>query len=81
MPPRTQNPVQSWQLRSRLSVEQAAQRIGIPPERYRAVVVLGDDRFNEPEIQRVLAVTGLAEDRLRAWERRPQGDPRISPAR
>ncbi len=40
MRPRTENPVQHWQLRSRLSAEQAAQRIGISPERYGAVVVL-----------------------------------------
>lgn len=71
--PRTQNPVQHRQLRSRLSVEQAAQRIGISAVRYRAVVVFGNDRFTEEEIQQVLTATGVAEDRLRAWEQRPQG--------
>jgi len=50
--PRTQNPVQYWQLRSRLSVEQAAQRIGISAARCRAVVVCGKGCFNEEEVQR-----------------------------
>jgi len=81
MPPRTQNPVQYWQLRSGLSVEQAAQGIGISPDRYRAVVVFGKDRFTGEELQQVLAATGVAEDRLRAREQRPQGDTRIPPAR
>jgi len=81
MPPRTQNPVQYWQLRSRLSVEQAAQRIGISPGRYRAVVVFGKERFTEEEIRKVLAATGIAEDRLRAWEQRPRGDTRNPHAR
>jgi len=81
MPPRTQNPVQYWQLRSRLSAEQAAQRIGISPDRYGAVVVLGKDRFTEEEIRQVLAATDIAEDRLRAWEQRPRGDTRNPPAR
>lgn len=79
--PRTQNPVQYWQLRHRLSVEQAAQRIGISPERYGAVVVLGTEHFTEGEIRQVLAATGIAEDRLRAWEQRPRGDARNPPAR
>jgi hypothetical protein len=39
--------VQYWQLRSHLSVEQAAQRIGIPRDRYRAVVVSRNDRFTK----------------------------------
>jgi hypothetical protein len=65
--------VQHWQLCSRLSVEQAAQRLGISSERYRALVVRGTERFTEEEIRRVLAETDIAEDRLRAWE---QGQPR-----
>lgn len=60
MRPRTENPVQYWQLRSRLSVEQAAERIGISPDLYRTVVVFGKSRFSEPEIQRVLAVRSPA---------------------
>jgi hypothetical protein len=80
MLPRTQNPVQFWQLHSRLSVEQAAKRIGIAPDRYRVVVVFGKDRFIEEEIHQVLAATGIAEDSLRAWEQRPKGDSRIPPA-
>src|SRR5579859_4630897 len=51
--PRTQNPVQYWQLRSSLSVEQAARRIGIPPDRYGTVVVLGTEHFTEAEIRKV----------------------------
>lgn len=81
MPPRTQNPIQHWQLRLRLTAEQAAQRIGISLERYRAVVVRGTERFTEEEIRRVLAETGIAEDRLRAWERRPVRGTRNPPAR
>ena len=81
MPPRTQNPVQYWQLRARLSVEQAAQRIGVSVARYRDVVVRGDEHFTEEEIRKVLATTGIAEDRLRVWEQRPQGDTRNPPAR
>ena len=42
--PRTQNPVQYWQLRKRLTVEQAAQRIGNSSDRYRSVVVRGTER-------------------------------------
>ena len=79
--PRTQNPVQHWQLRRRLSVEQAAHRIGISPDRYGEVVVLGNSRFTEEEIQRVLAATAIDEARLRQWERRPRGDTRNPPAR
>jgi cyanate lyase len=81
MHPQTQNPVQYWQLRSGLSIEQAAQRIGVTPARYRAVAVFGKERFTEEEIQQVLAATGIAEDRLRAWEQQSQGDTRIPPAR
>jgi hypothetical protein len=81
MPPRTQNSVQYWQLRSRLTVEQATQRLGISPERYGSVVVAGDERFTEEEIRKVIVVTGIAEDRLRAWEHRPRGDTRNPPAR
>jgi hypothetical protein len=81
VPPRTQNPVQYWQLRRHLSIEQAAQRIGISPDRYGAVVVHGDDHFTEEERRRVLAATGIAEDMLRAWEQRPRGDTRNPPAR
>jgi hypothetical protein len=78
--PRTQNPVQYWQLCSRLTVEQAAQRIGGSLGRYRAVVVRGTERFTEEEIRRVLAETSIAEDRLRAREKRPLGDTRNPPA-
>ena len=67
--------------RSRLTVEQAAQRIGISPDRYRAVVVLGKGRFTEDEIQQVLFVTGISEDQLRVWEQRSRGDTRNQPAR
>ena len=81
MHPQTRNPVQYWQLRSGLNVERAAQRIGISPDRYRAVVVFGKERFTEEEIRQVLAATGIAEDRLRAWEQRPRGDTRDPPAR
>lgn len=81
MPPRTQNPVQYWQLRARLSIEQAAQRIGISADRYGAVIVQGTEHFTEEEIRKVLAVRGIAEDRLRAWEARPRGDTRNPPAR
>jgi hypothetical protein len=73
--------VQYWQLRSRLSVEQAAQRIGISPDRYGEVVVLESAHLTEEEIRQVLAATGIAEDRLRAWEQRPRGDTRNPPAR
>lgn len=66
----TQNPVQRWQLSNRLSVEQSAQRIGVRSDRYRAVVVFGTERFTEEEIQKVLAATDIAEERLRTWERR-----------
>ena len=72
--PRTQNPVQFWQLRKRLTVEQAAHRNGIAVKRYRAVVVRGDSRFTEEEIRQVLTRTGIPEERLRAWEQRPRGD-------
>jgi hypothetical protein len=65
-PPRTQTPVQYWQLRERLSAEQAARRVGISADRYRAVVVIGTERFTEDEIRQVLAATGIAEDRLQA---------------
>lgn len=81
MPPRTQNPVQYWQLRSRLSVQQAVQRIGISAERYADVVVLGNARFTEDEIRKVLTATGIVEDELRAWEQRLQVDTRNPPAR
>jgi hypothetical protein len=79
--PRTQNPVQYWQLRSRLTDQQAADRIGLTLARYRAVVVSGESRFTEAEIQQVLSVTGIAEDRLRDWEQRPKGDVRNPLAR
>lgn len=78
--PRTQNPVQFWQLRKRLTVDQAAHRIGIHVERDRTVVVRGDSRFTEDEISHVLAATGIAEDRLRAWAKRPKGDRGCFPA-
>jgi hypothetical protein len=71
-----QNPVQYWQLRSGLSVEQAAQRVGISADRYRAVVVFGKVRCTEEEIQQVLAATSVAGDMLRAWEQRLRGDAR-----
>lgn len=80
-PPRTQNPIQYWQLRSCLTIEQAAQRVAISLDRYRAIVVFGKDCFTEEEIRRVLVVTGIAEDRLRAWEQRPRGDTRNPLAR
>lgn len=73
--------MQYWQLRSRLTVEQVARRTGIPADRYRAVVVFGEARFTEEEIRKVLAATGIDEDRLRAWEGRPRGDTRNPPAR
>jgi hypothetical protein len=44
-------------------------------------VVLGSEHFTEEEIRKVLAVTGIAEDRLRAWEQRPKGNTRNPPAR
>jgi hypothetical protein len=40
-----------------------------------------DNHFIEEERRRVLAATGIAEDRLRAWEQRPRGDTRNPPAR
>lgn len=80
MPPRTQSSVQYWQLRRRLRVEQAAQRIGITPDRYSAVVVLGTEQITEKELRKVLAATGIAEERLRAWKARPRQDTR-NPAR
>ena len=61
--PRTQNPVQYWQLRSRLTMQEAADRIGISLDRYRSVVISGERRFTEDEIQQVLSATGIAEDR------------------
>ena len=79
--PRTQNPIQFWQLWKRLTVEQAAHRIGIPVERYRAVVVRGDGRFTEKKIRQVLTRTGIPEEGLRAWEQRPRGDIRNPRAR
>jgi hypothetical protein len=44
-------------------------------------VVFGKERFTEEEIRQVLFATGIAEDRLRAWEKRPGGDTRNPPAR
>ena len=79
--PRTQNPVQYWQLMKRLTVEQAAERIGISPDRYREVVVSGNEHFTQEELQRVLSVTGIAKGALRAWEHRPKGDTRNPLAR
>jgi len=79
--PRTQNPVQYWQLRKRLTLDQAADRIGISLDRYRDVVVRGDERFTEPEIRKVLAATDVAEGKLRAWEQRLRDDTRNPPAR
>jgi len=73
--------VQHWQLRSRLTIEAAAARIGISPDRYGMVVVLGNGRFTEEEIRQVVAATGIEEERLRAWERQPWGDTRNPPAR
>ena len=81
MSPRTQNPVQYWQLCRRFSVEEAARCIGISSDRDGAVVVLGTERFTEEEIRKVLAATGIGEERLRAWEQRPRGDTRNPPAR
>ena len=62
-------------------MEQAAERIRISPDRYREVVVSGDEPFTQEEFQRVLSVTGIAEGALRAWERRPRGDTRNPAAR
>ena len=62
-------------------MQEAADRIGITLDRYLTVVLSGEGRFTEPEIQQVLSVTGIAEDRLRAWEQRPKGDVRNPPAR
>ena len=42
---------------------------------------LGESRFTEAEIRQVLSVTGIAEDRLRAWEQQPKGDVRNPLAR
>lgn len=77
----TQNPVQRWQLGKRLRAAQAAQRIGISPKRYVEVVVLGFAHFTEEEIQKILAVTAIVEDKLRTWQQRPRGDTRNPPAR
>ncbi len=58
-------PVIYWgtarKLSKRLPAEQAAQSIGISPDRYRAVVVRRSERLTEEEIRKVLAVTGIAE--------------------
>lgn len=79
--PRTQNPIQYWQLRRRLSLEQAASRLGLSPARYRAVVVFGRERLSDAELGHVHAITGVALDVLRAWQDRPSGDTRNPPAR
>jgi len=78
--PRTQNPIQHWQLRRRLNVEQAAVSLGLSPARYRSVVVLGSDRFSDAELRQVHKVTGISVGNLRAWQDRPRGDVRNPPA-
>jgi len=50
----------------------AKKRDGLRPDN----LVFGKDRVTEDEIQQVLSVTGIAADRLRAWEQRPMGDTR-----
>ena len=62
-------------------MEEAAHRIGISPDRYCKVVVLGNEPFTSEEFQRVLSATGIAEGTLRAWEQRPRGDIRNPAAR
>ncbi|HKX19528.1 MAG TPA: hypothetical protein VJT33_16115 [bacterium] len=79
--PRTHNPIQYWQLRRRLNVDQAAARLGLSPARYRAVVVFGKERLSDAEIQQVHTITGIRADALRAWQQRPRGDTRNPPAR
>lgn len=79
--PRTHNPVQYWQLRRRLSVEQAAFRLGLSPARYRVVVVLGTERFTDAELRQAQRITGISEETLRVWQQRPRGDTRNPPAR
>lgn len=79
--PRTQNPVQYWQLHSRLTVEQAAHRIGISPDRYRAAVVFGKEplhwrmRFNKSYPSRALLKINyerMSRDREEILETRPR---------
>jgi hypothetical protein len=79
--PRTQNPVQYWQLRKRLTVAEAAERTGISRERYREIVVLGTATFTDEEIRLVVAAAGIPENLIRAWEERPRGDVRNPLAR
>ena len=79
--PRTQNPIQYWQLRQRLSVEQAALRLGLSPARYRAVVIFGMERLSDVELLQFHTVTGIRVEVLRAWQERPRGDTRNPPAR
>ena len=79
--PRTQNPIQYWQLGRRLSVDQAASRLGLSAVRYRAVVVFGEERLSELELRQVHTVTGVALDVLRGWQDRPRGDTRNPMAR
>lgn len=59
----------------------AASRIGISRDRYRDVVVSGKSRLIEEEIQRIVAVTGISEDRIRTWAQKPCGDTRNPAAR
>lgn len=79
--PRTQNPIQYWQLRKHLTVEQAAEIIGILRDRYLEIVVSGNEHFTREELQRLLSATAITEDKLRAWEQRPKGDTRNPAAR
>lgn len=78
---RTHNHVQYWQLRRRLSVEQAAFRLGRSPARYRVVVVLGTERFTDAELRQAQRITGMGEETLRVWRQRPRGDTRNPQAR
>lgn len=79
--PRTHNPIQYWQLRRRLNVEQAAVRLGLSSARYRTVVVFGTERLTEAELRQVQTIAGIDEKTLRRWQQRPRGDTRNPPAR
>lgn len=77
---RTQNPILRWQLRRRLSVEEAAARLGLSPARYRSFV-FGWERLSDAELQQAHTITGIGVEVLQAWQQRPRGDTRNPPAR
>lgn len=65
------NPVSRWQRVNFLGVEDAAEKIGIPLERY--VLIVNSNIDPKPdEIDRIAAVTGIPKKTLVAWVNRPR---------